>query len=916
MNKFFFLQQVSATDKDSGTDGDIKYTIQFGNVDGKFAISDDGNVTIFKQLDRETTPSYTLTIAATDNPSTGTAKQSTITLVIAVGDVNDNPPIFTSSLCQPYVSDDVPLSTNVITVRATDADSGKNADIEYRLVQNNSYFDKYFTLNPLTGYVKVKSNLNLDMQNIITKHVSIDIIAEDKGLPPLNTTLNCTIIITGENRFAPVLSHYPIITKTIPANVGKDYYVIKINATDADFGTDGELSFVITDGDVSSVYTISNDGELSLLKTPTSGFYYLTVTVSDKASIAKRKLVICNLLLYYLGKPIPSGIVYIGAMNKNPTITMVENLVVSIPIYIQVGIQVLEGFHVNLTYDVSVANFVSSTSDFITLNTSNVVQIVGLVNPSQSTFGIIEIAVLKFQGIKNATLTLSSSVIFILDQDGRYIPVSTTPSEVGPCSNSIFSDVNLDCQFNIADAAFTQSYVRAKNNFAGSNSLIFKSLSLKQTYALDSNQNGVISYEDARDMLNVLTGRTVAIKKINVAVPDSKTKQCLFTIGVDLYNDMALLPKQLWIYAVFTYTNKAFSSNVHTTSNSKVKHFSFPSGVVKYGDVMYLTKKNDIYVFSTSVSVLPVHPIGVTLVLVAENSFGIVIQTMFVKNTIANVETISLPQGQKFNVSSSYLPQKEVWVNETTHRCLNPLETFWLGFTLLGDYDVLVKGHEAKFRADFKVFYETYEANNNRSVTVKNVTLSKGSIIVNVQVEHLLAESKQLTADLTNTVKEGSFSFTFNSVKLTADKTVLVDGKEQVPKPHKKNNSNTAVIIIVVVVLLLLLIVVVIILYYYKVIRKRRFRKSVAALNETEFCRTPSYRSPSKKSERVPMEDLYINTIPSEFGSDVILDGAFVNNNFTLDCEDLQNKSKFSNDIDVYEIPSDEKVNKSIDIYS
>ena len=75
---------VSATDADAADS--VTYSISDGNTEGKFAIgSSTGTITVNKALDYETTPSYTLTVQATDNNG-GTATASVTVTVTNVAE--------------------------------------------------------------------------------------------------------------------------------------------------------------------------------------------------------------------------------------------------------------------------------------------------------------------------------------------------------------------------------------------------------------------------------------------------------------------------------------------------------------------------------------------------------------------------------------------------------------------------------------------------------------------------------------------------------------------------------------------------------------------------------------------------------------------------------------------------------------
>ena len=63
-------------------------------------------------------------------------------MTIKVSDVNDNAPKFELPDYQAHnVDEDIPIGTSILKVKAADADSGSNADIEYYVS------DDHFTVN-------------------------------------------------------------------------------------------------------------------------------------------------------------------------------------------------------------------------------------------------------------------------------------------------------------------------------------------------------------------------------------------------------------------------------------------------------------------------------------------------------------------------------------------------------------------------------------------------------------------------------------------------------------------------------------------------------------------------------------------------------------------------------------------------
>lgn len=126
---------VSATDADVGKNAQITYSLATDNgeqVITEFTINPQtGAITTTKALDRESVPSYLLTVTARDG---GVPSLSDTTDVeISVTDVNDNAPVFEAPQYHGSILEDVLLSTSVLRVAATDADTDLNGRVSVAL---------------------------------------------------------------------------------------------------------------------------------------------------------------------------------------------------------------------------------------------------------------------------------------------------------------------------------------------------------------------------------------------------------------------------------------------------------------------------------------------------------------------------------------------------------------------------------------------------------------------------------------------------------------------------------------------------------------------------------------------------------------------------------------------------------------
>ena len=97
-------------------------------------------------LDRETTPSYTLVLTATDSGTTPLA--SMVTCTVTVTDINDETPVFGAPQAVTF-PENTATTTAIDTITATDADIGANARLTY-LIESGDV-DGVFVIDSDTG---------------------------------------------------------------------------------------------------------------------------------------------------------------------------------------------------------------------------------------------------------------------------------------------------------------------------------------------------------------------------------------------------------------------------------------------------------------------------------------------------------------------------------------------------------------------------------------------------------------------------------------------------------------------------------------------------------------------------------------------------------------------------------------------
>ena len=135
------------------------YVISSGDPDGVFNINmTSGVVFIMSPLDREKTQDYMLNITACNQGSP--QKCTSILSQVIIMDENDNAPVFMKSAFSFFFPENTRNGTPVVTLNATDLDSGVFGQVTYVLDTET----EDFSLDPNTGILIVSRELDRESQ--------------------------------------------------------------------------------------------------------------------------------------------------------------------------------------------------------------------------------------------------------------------------------------------------------------------------------------------------------------------------------------------------------------------------------------------------------------------------------------------------------------------------------------------------------------------------------------------------------------------------------------------------------------------------------------------------------------------------------------------------------------------------------
>ncbi|XP_065807161.1 cadherin EGF LAG seven-pass G-type receptor 1 isoform X3 [Labrus bergylta] len=269
--------QISASDRDSGSNGRLSYTFQGGDDgEGDFFIEPySGIIRTARKLDRENVPVYNLKAYAVDRGVP--PLKAVVPIHVVVQDINDNAPVFERDELFIDVKENSQVGSVVARITALDPDEGTNAQIMYQIVEGN--VPEVFQLDIFNGDLTALTDLDYETE---TEYV---IVVQATSAPLVSrATVHIRLVDMNDNK--PVLQNFEIIFNNYVTNKSNSFpsgIIGKVPAHDPDvsdklrykFESGNELSLLLLNedtGDLRLSRDLDNDRPL---EAP------MTISVSD-----------------------------------------------------------------------------------------------------------------------------------------------------------------------------------------------------------------------------------------------------------------------------------------------------------------------------------------------------------------------------------------------------------------------------------------------------------------------------------------------------------------------------------------------------------------------------------------------------------------------------------------------------------
>ncbi|XP_075466227.1 protocadherin Fat 1 isoform X4 [Ascaphus truei] len=224
---------VKATDADSSDADKLEYSILNGNDDMNFIINSKSGIISVSNLRKQVLhPFYTLNVSVSDGVFRSSAQ-----VHVTVRGANLHSPMFGQNEYEVELSENSPVQTLVTEVKAVDEDKGLYGQLTYHII--NDFARENFYINERGQLFTAE---RLDRENPTNKVIPISLMAKDAGGKVGFCIVN--VILTDDNDNVPQFraTEYKV---SIASDVPRGTSIVRVMASDADEGTNADLSYTI-----------------------------------------------------------------------------------------------------------------------------------------------------------------------------------------------------------------------------------------------------------------------------------------------------------------------------------------------------------------------------------------------------------------------------------------------------------------------------------------------------------------------------------------------------------------------------------------------------------------------------------------------------------------------------------------------
>ncbi|XP_072573582.1 protocadherin gamma-A11-like isoform X11 [Paramormyrops kingsleyae] len=172
---------------------------------------------------------------------------------VEITDINDNAPLFAKKEIQLNISELIGSGARYLLESAEDPDIGVNSLHGYKLSSSGNFVLNQQSRPDGAQYIEMVLQTALDREK--QEEHNLILIAFDGGNPQKSGTMKILVIVSDANDNAPVFSQ-SVYKAQLPENASKGTAVLKVSATDADKGINGEVRYSFSGLSVTDLFHI------------------------------------------------------------------------------------------------------------------------------------------------------------------------------------------------------------------------------------------------------------------------------------------------------------------------------------------------------------------------------------------------------------------------------------------------------------------------------------------------------------------------------------------------------------------------------------------------------------------------------------------------------------------------------------
>uniref|UniRef100_A0A671U851 Cadherin domain-containing protein n=1 Tax=Sparus aurata TaxID=8175 RepID=A0A671U851_SPAAU len=247
-------------------------------------------------------------------------------VTVEITDINDNAPVFQKEERRFEISESAVVGSKFMLEKAMDPDIGQNGLQRYTLKPTDNFALKLHSQSD--GSKKVEMILQKPLDREKQEHISLVLTAEDGGEPQMTGTMQIYVTVLDANDNAPVFSK-AVYKASITENSAIGTLVTKVSASDADKGSNGEVTYVIGNSmdTVAKLFHISSEGDVILdgaIDYEREKNYHIDIEAIDLGGLSDSSKIIIDVIDVNDNSPVVNMISTSESANPNTVVTIIN----------------------------------------------------------------------------------------------------------------------------------------------------------------------------------------------------------------------------------------------------------------------------------------------------------------------------------------------------------------------------------------------------------------------------------------------------------------------------------------------------------------------------------------------------------------------------------------------------------------